>query len=212
MVTARELITYMTNVAIADSEDIAAEFGITPQQADVAAWNAGLHWTQGSRDEPVVWQPRWGEDADENLEAYDGNLDVPLSLVDEPWARDGQVTPLDNIEPTGGVVAAPVMTVHVSELERTEAEAYLSSGYQPRLRTSIERIATYIVDAVRDLTVGDGKPRRVTCRDIHATMDTKGQKYEYNTVRKIANALGAVGRLDRAGGGKGGQWRYGVKV
>lgn len=209
MVTAREMLKYITDVAIADSDDIAAEFGITPREADIVAWNINLHWTMGkTREDPVTWQPRYGEELEDNLAAYNGDLDVPLSLAEGP----ANLTPAPYVpDEDGPAVTAPAMDVHVTELERQEAAEYLASGYNGRLQTTIERIAVSIIDTVRTLTVGDQKPRRVTCRDIHGCMEKNGSAFTYNTVRKVANALGAVGRLDRAGGGKGGEWRYGVK-
>jgi hypothetical protein len=229
MLTARQLLAYITDVAIADSADIAAEFGLTEGEANNAAWNADLHWTMGAdRDDPVLWQPRWGEDLLDNLNAYRGDLDAPLSLTDfasEAVASTAiaLVIPSHVKSEAATVVMAPVMDVHVTELERAEAQAYLASGYSPRLETTIGRIADKIVNAVRDLTVGGelpgDKPRFVTCRAIMRRMDDASRDTEstsklnlpnYNTVRKVANALGATGRLTRKGGGKGGQWKFGV--
>jgi hypothetical protein len=223
MLTARQLLTYITDVAIADSADIAAEFGLTEGEANNAAWHADLHWTMGAdRDDPVLWQPRWGEDLLDNLNAFQGDLDAPLSLTDfaaDAVASSALATVADGMVDDAPVVATPALEVHVTELERVEAEAYLASGYSPRLETTIARIASNVIDAVRDLTVGDGKPRYVTCRTIMtilapASAGNVGMagapKVTYNTVRKVANALGATGRLIRRGGGKGGQWKFGV--
>lgn len=213
MLTARSLITFMTDVAIADTGEIADEFGLMPQEADNAAWHADLHWTMGaSRDEPVIWQPRHGEDLDANLAAFNGNLDAPLSTA---AVAEGTVAAAP--APSDGPVAAePVLASRVTDLELSEARAYLGSGYNPRLGTSINRIADAAIEVVRDLTVGSGHPKYVTCRAIMNCAEGAPANYRalegvnYNTVRKIANALGATGRLTRLGGGKGGRWKYGV--
>lgn len=212
MITARHLITFITDVAIADTDEIAAEFGLTPHEADNAAWNADLHWTMGAtRDEPVVWQPRWGEDLEENLAAFQGDLDAPLSLADivgKPTTLPPAMTSDD-----APAIAAPTLEVRVTELGRIEAQAYLDSGYNPKLETTIARVADRIVDLVRDLVVGERKPLYVTVRAIVKLAEAKhGTSWlpNYNTVRKVANALGATGRLTRKGGGKGGQWKFGV--